>query len=77
VRGDFNRGIRIPGTSPDSPRRANPSPGGSSHGAPAPSSKGKESEMASSRSSGDREEDRSRRLRCGDGSFVGEPAPKC
>jgi hypothetical protein len=76
VRGDPNRGIRIPGASPDSPRRADPSPGQSSHGAPAPSGRGKEPEAASSRSSQDREEDRSRRLRRGDGSFVGEPAPK-
>jgi hypothetical protein len=34
VRGDPNRGIQIPSASLDSPRRADPSPGGSSHGAP-------------------------------------------
>jgi hypothetical protein len=34
-------------------------------------------EAATSRSSRDREEDRSRRLHRGDGSYVGEPAPKC
>jgi hypothetical protein len=33
-------------------------------------------EAATSRSSRDRKEDRSRRLRRGDGSYVGEPAPK-
>jgi hypothetical protein len=76
VRGDPNRGIQIPGASPDSPRRADPSPGQSSHGAPTPSGREKEPEVASSRSSRDYEKDRSQRLRCGDGSFVGEPAPK-
>jgi hypothetical protein len=76
VRGDPNCGIRIPGTSPDNHQRVDPSPGGSSHGPPAPFSKEKEPEAASSRSSRDREEDRSRRLRRGDGSFMGEPAPK-
>jgi hypothetical protein len=76
VRGNPNRGIRIPGTSHDSHRRTEPIPGGSSHGGPAPSGKEKEPKTASSRSNWDREEDRSRRLRRGDGSFVGEPAPK-
>jgi hypothetical protein len=51
VRGDPNRGIQIPSASLDSPRHTDPSPGGSSHGAPAPSGKGKEPEAASSRSS--------------------------
>jgi hypothetical protein len=76
VRGDPNRGIRIPGTSPDNPRRANPSPGGSSHGAPTPSGKGKEPGATSTRTSRDREEDRSQRLRRDDGSFVRELGPK-
>jgi hypothetical protein len=76
VRGDPNRRIRIPATLPDSDRCAQPNPDGSSHGAHAPSSKEKEPEAASSRSSRDHEEDRSRRLRHGDGSFVGEPGPK-
>jgi hypothetical protein len=76
VRGDPNRGIRIPGASPDSPRRVDPNSGQYSHGASAPSGRGKELEVASSRSSRDREEDRSRRLHRGDGSFVGELAPK-
>jgi hypothetical protein len=76
VRADPNREIWMPGTSPDSHQRADPSPGGSSHGSPAPSGKEKESEAANSRSSRDRKEDRSRRLRRGDGSFMGELAPK-
>jgi hypothetical protein len=76
VRGDPNRGIRIPGTSPDSHQRADLSPSESSHGGPAPSGKEKVPEAATSQSSWDREEDRSRRLRRGDGSFMGEPAPK-
>jgi hypothetical protein len=48
VRGDPKRGIRIPGTSPDSHQRADPSPGGSSHGGPAPSGKKKALEAATS-----------------------------
>jgi hypothetical protein len=76
VRGDPNRGIQIPGASPDSPRCTDPSPDGSSHGALTASGKGKEPEAASSRSSQDRKEDRSRRLRRGDRSFMGDPAPK-
>jgi hypothetical protein len=51
VRGDPNRGIWIPGASPDSPRRVNPNSGQSNHGAPAPSGRGKEPEAGSSRSS--------------------------
>jgi hypothetical protein len=76
VRGDPNRGIWIPGASPDSPRRIDPNSGQSSHGASAPSGRGKEPEVANSRSSRDREEDRSWRLHRGDRSFVGEPDPK-
>jgi hypothetical protein len=142
VGGDPNRGIRIPGTLPDSHQRTDESPGGSCHGGPAPIRKGKskepelrhkynmrsspnrkddeertipirkddevrsipiykddeeraipihkddevhsipihkhdeEREAATSRSSRDREEAGSRRLRHGDGSYVGEPAPK-
>jgi hypothetical protein len=47
VGGDPNRGIRIPGTSPDSQQRAVHSPGGSCHGGPAPAGtgKGKEPEL--------------------------------
>jgi hypothetical protein len=62
VRGDPNRGIRIPGTSL-SQQHADPSPVWSSHEGSAPSGKEKVPEAASSRSSRDREEDRSRRLR--------------
>jgi hypothetical protein len=75
-RGDPNRGSQIPDTSPDSHQRADPSPGGSSHGGPAPARKEKVPKAASSRSSRDREEDRSQRLHHGDGSFMVEPAPK-
>jgi hypothetical protein len=76
VRGDPNRGVRILDTLPDSHQRADPSPDGSNRGGPAPSGKEKVPEAATSRSSRDSEEDRSRRLRRGDGSFVGQPAPK-
>jgi hypothetical protein len=76
VRGDPNHGIRIPETSLDSHQRADPSPSGSSHGGLAPSGKEKVPKAATSRSSRDREEDRSWRLRRGNGSFVGELAPK-
>jgi hypothetical protein len=76
VGGDPNRGIQIPSSSPDSHQRADRSPCECSHGGPAPSWKEKVLEAATSRSSRDREEDRSRRLCRGDGSFVGEPAPK-
>jgi hypothetical protein len=76
VGGDPNRGIRIPDTSPDGHQRADRSPGGSYHGGPAPFEKEKVPEVATLRSSRDREKDRLRRLRRGDGSFMGEPAPK-
>jgi hypothetical protein len=76
VRGDPNRGIRIPGTSPDRHQRADPSPGGCSHGGPAPSGKEKVPDAANSWSSRDCEEDRSRRLHRGNGFFMGESAPK-
>jgi hypothetical protein len=61
VRGDPNRGIWIPSASPDSPQRVDPNSGQSIHRAPAPSSRGKEPEAASPRSSRDHEEDRLRR----------------
>jgi hypothetical protein len=76
VGGDPNHGIRIPGTSPDGHKRADRSPGGSCHGGLAPTGKEKVPEAATSRSSRNRKEDRSRRLRRGDGSFMGEPTPK-
>jgi hypothetical protein len=44
VGGDPNRGIRIPGTSPDSQQRADQGPGRSCHGGPALAGKGKEKE---------------------------------
>jgi hypothetical protein len=76
VGGDPNRGIRIPGTSPDSHQRADQSPDGSCHEGPAPAGKEKVPEAATSRTSQDHEEDRSWRLRHDDRSYVGEPAPK-
>jgi hypothetical protein len=42
LRGDPNRGIHIPGASPDRQKRANQGPGGPSPGGPAPAGKGKE-----------------------------------
>jgi hypothetical protein len=41
VGGDPNRGIHIPGASPDRQQRASQGPGGSSHGGPTPAGKGK------------------------------------
>jgi hypothetical protein len=41
VGGDPNRGIRIPGTSPDSEQRADQGPGASCHGGPAPAGRGR------------------------------------
>jgi hypothetical protein len=41
VGGDPNRGIHIPGTSPDRQQCPNEAPGGSSHGGPTPAGKGK------------------------------------
>jgi hypothetical protein len=111
VEGDPNRGIQIPGTSPDSQQRADQGPGGYCHEGPAPAGKGKGKEpepelrheynvgsipigkddevcsiptskddeeqgAATTQSSQEHEEARSRRLRHGDGSFVGEPATK-
>jgi hypothetical protein len=99
VGGDPNRGIRIPGTSPDSQQRADQGPGGSCHGGSASAGKGKEKEpvpirkggeehsipthkddevrgAATTGSSQEHKEARSWRLHRGDGSFMGEPAPK-
>jgi hypothetical protein len=99
VGGDPNRGIHIPGTSPDRQQRADQGPGGSSHGGPAPAEKGKgkepeperrhkqnvgatptwrhdEARGAATIRSSQEEGSRSWRLQHGDGSFVGEPAPK-
>jgi hypothetical protein len=99
VGGDPNRGIQIPGTSPDRQQRADQGPGGSSHGGPAPAWKGKgkepeperrhkhnvgatptrrddEARGAATARTSQEEGSRSRRLQCGDGSFMGEPAPK-
>jgi hypothetical protein len=94
--GDPNRGIHIPGASPDRQQRASQSPGGG----PAPTGKEKDkvpvpehrhkdnagaaptqrddgAQGAALARSSQAEGSKSRRLQRGDGSFVGEPAPKC
>jgi hypothetical protein len=99
VGGDPNRGIHIPGASPDRQQRTSQGPGGSSHGGPAPAGKGKgkepeperrhkqsvggtparrddEARGAATARSSQEEGSRSRRFQRGDGSYVGEPAPK-
>jgi hypothetical protein len=48
VGGDPNRGIRIPGTSPDRQQHTDQGPGGPSHGGPAPAGKGKGKERSRS-----------------------------
>jgi hypothetical protein len=77
LRGDPNRGIHIPGTSPDHQQRASQGPGGPSPGAPAPAGKGKEKvPMPEHRHKDNMEGSKARRLQRGNGSFVGEPVPK-
>jgi hypothetical protein len=98
--GDPNRGIHIPGASPNRQQHASQGPGGPSPGGPAPTGKGKdkvpvpehrhkdnagavparkdnETQGAAPARSSQAEGSKSRRLQRGDGSFVGEPAPKC
>jgi hypothetical protein len=98
--GDPNRGLQIPGATPDRQQRTSEGPGEPRHGGPAPGGKGKEkvpvpehqhkdnagaapaqrsdevSGAAPVRSS-QAEGSKSQRLQRGDGSWVGEPAPKC
>jgi hypothetical protein len=97
--GDPNRGIHIPGASPDRQQHASQGPGGPSPGGPAPAGKGKdkvpvpehrhkdnagaastrrddETQRAAPARSSQAEGTKSRRLQRGDGSFMGEPAPK-
>jgi hypothetical protein len=97
--GDPNRGLQIPGATPDRQQCTNDGPGGPGPRGPAPSGKGKEKVPvpehrqkgnagapptegrgeaqgpAPARSS-QPEGSKSRRLQRGDGSLVGEPAPK-
>jgi hypothetical protein len=97
--GDPNRGLQIPGATPDRQQRTNEGPGEPRPGGPAPGRKGKEKVpvpehrhkenmgaapaqrsdeaqgVAPTRSS-QAEGSKSRRLQRGDGSLVGEPAPK-
>jgi hypothetical protein len=78
LRGESNRGIHIPGASPDRQQRASQGPGGPSPGDPGPTGKGKEKvPVPEYRHKDDMEGSKTRRLQHGDGSFVGEPAPKC
>jgi hypothetical protein len=97
--GDPNRGLHIPGASPDRQQRTSQGPGGPRPGGPAPAGKGKEkvpvpehhhkdhasaaptrrddeAQGAAPARSSQAEGSKSRRLQRGDGSFVGEPAPK-
>jgi hypothetical protein len=97
--GDPNRGLQIPGGTPDRQQHADEGPGGPGPRGPVPSGKGKEKAPvpehwqkgnagaapaegrgealgpAPARSS-QPEGSKSRRLQRGDGSLVGEPAPK-
>jgi hypothetical protein len=97
--GDPNRGLQIPGATPDCQHRTNEGAGEPGPGGPAPSGKGKEkvpvpehrhkdspgaapaqrsdeSQGAAPARSSQAEGSKSRRLQRGDGSLVGEPAPK-
>jgi hypothetical protein len=77
LRGDPNRGIHIPGASPDRQQRANQGPRGPSPGGPGPAGKGKDKVLVPEHRHKDNVEgSKTRRLQRGDGSFVGEPAPK-
>jgi hypothetical protein len=76
--GDPNRGIHIPGASPNRQQRASQGPRGPSSGGPAPTGKGKEKVPVPEHHHKDHTEgSKTRRLQRGDGSFVGEPAAKC
>jgi hypothetical protein len=97
--GDPNRGLQIPGATPDRQQRTSEGPGEPRPGGPAPGGKGKEkvpvpehrhkddvgaapaqrsdeAQGAAPARSNQAEGGKSRRLQCGDGSLVGEPAPK-
>jgi hypothetical protein len=97
--GDPNRGLQIPGATPDRQQCSSEGPGEPGPGGPVPSRKGKEktpvpeyrhkdnagaalaqrsdeAEGAAPAQSGQVEGSKSRRLHRGDGSLVGEPAPK-
>jgi hypothetical protein len=75
--GDPNRGLQIPGTTPDRQQRTSEGPGEPRPGGPAPGGKGKEKVPVPEHRHKDHSEgSKSRRLQRGDGSLVGEPAPK-
>jgi hypothetical protein len=97
--GDPNRGLQIPGATPDRQQRTSKGPGEPGPGGPAPAGKGKEkvpvpehrhkdnagaapaqrgneAQGAAPAQSSQAEGCKSRRLQRGDGSLVGEPAPK-
>jgi hypothetical protein len=97
--GDPNRGLHIPGATPDRQQRTSQGPGGPRPRGPAPAGKGKEkvpmpehrhkdnagatlarrddeAQGAAPARSSQAEGSKSRRLQHGDGSLVGEPAPK-
>jgi hypothetical protein len=97
--GDPNRGLQIPGASPDRQQRTREGAGEPGPGGPAPGRKGKEkvpvpehrhkdsasaalaqrsdeAQGAAPAQSSQAEGSKSRRLQRGDGSLVGEPAPK-
>jgi hypothetical protein len=97
--GDPNRGLQIPGASPDRQQRTSEGVGEPGPGGPAPGRKGKEKvpvpehrhKDSASAASAQRSDEtqgvapaqssqakgsKSRRLQRGDGSLVGEPAPK-
>jgi hypothetical protein len=91
VGGDPNRGIHIPSASPDRQQRTSQGPGGASHGkekeleperrhkqgvGAAPARRVDEARGAATAPSSQEEGSRSQRLQHGDGSYVGEPAPK-
>jgi hypothetical protein len=75
--GDPNRGLQIPGASPVRQQRPSEGAGEPGPGGPAPGGKGKEKAPVPEHRQKDHSEgSKSRRLQRGDGSFVGEPAPK-
>jgi hypothetical protein len=75
--GDPNRGLHIPGASPDRRQRTSQGPGGPRPGGLAPAGKGKDKIPVPEHHHKDHTEgSKSRRLQRGDGSFIGEPAPK-
>jgi hypothetical protein len=92
--GDPNRGLQIPGATPDRQQYTSEGPGEPRPGGPAPVGKGKEKvpvlrnagaaparrsdevQGATPTRSSQAEGSKSRRLQRGDGSLVGEPAPK-